>query len=142
MNNNPLEPLEDQLSRARQPAAPVELRAPVLAAVHRQLAAQGWDRRLARMAAVLLVVGFCLNWTISLRDEGTVRGAIGVASTPEAIVDTAVAVARATDVETGSRIAQHLSALGGTSLSPQQLTAIEQVIQQRVKTGSTSRKDG
>jgi hypothetical protein len=94
------------------------------------------------MAAMLLVVGFGLNWTVSLRDEGTIPGGVSVATTPEAIVDVAVAVARATDLETGSRIAQHLAALGGTALSPQQLTALEQVIQRRVKTGLTNRKEG
>lgn len=142
MNDNPLEPLEDQLSRARPPKASAELRAPVLAAVNRQLAAQRWDRRLARLAAVLLVVGFGLNWTVGIRDEGRIQEAIGVAASPEAIVDAAVAAARATDVETGGRIAQHLSALGGSELSPQQLTAIERVIRQRVKNGSKSQKDG
>jgi hypothetical protein len=142
MNDDSLEPLVHRLSRARQPKAPAELRAPVLAAVHRQLAAQRWDRRLVRMAAMLLVAGFGLNWTVSLRDEGTIPGGVSVATTPEAIVDVAVVVARATDLETGSRIAQHLAALGGTTLSPQQLTAMEQVIQRRVKTGLTSRKEG
>jgi hypothetical protein len=144
MNNDSLEPLEEQLAHSRQSKAPADLRAPVLGAVHRELAAQRWERRLGRSAAAILLLGIGLNWSLGWHDPAALSRQKDVASAPDpqAIVEVAVAVGNATDAETGSRLAQQLAALSGVPLSPQQAAAMEQEIQRRVKGSSLSPKEG
>jgi hypothetical protein len=142
MNNNPLEPLEQQLARSRQSIVPEALRTPVLAAVHRELAAQRWERRLARAASGLLVVGIALNWTVGLRGERAASRRMEVAAKPEVIFEIAVVVAEATDVETGNIFAQHWAALSGSTLSNEQAAAIEQTIKRNLRNAGAVRKAG
>jgi len=142
MNNDPLEPLEQQLAQSRQSKAPEAMRTPVLAAVHRELAAQRWERRLARAAAVLLVAGIALNWTVGLRGERTASRRMEIAAKPEVIVEVAVVVAEATDAETGNIFAQHLATLSGTTLSNEQAAAIEQAIKRNLRNVGAVRKAG
>ncbi len=142
MNEESSEHLEQQLARIQPSGVPQELRATVMMAVHRQLIAQRWDRRLVRVAAALLVTGIALNWTVILRDGTGLHGQIGDGQKPEAIVEVAVAVAQATDVQTATSFAQHLAALNGASLSPQQSAAMQQEIQRRVRSSALGRKEG
>ena len=121
--------------------APAKLRGEVLAGVHRQLAAQHWDRRLGRAAIVLLVVGVGLNAAVGWRTSRPVDQA-AAAFKSDTITQAAVAVAEATDAETGTQIARHLTALGGVALSPQQEAAIQQQIESHSKRGARPRKDG
>ena len=83
-------------------AAPSELRGEVLGLVRRQLAAQRWDRRLGRAAAALLVVGVGLNAAISWRSGQPPTNQAATELKPNAITQAAIAVAEATDAETGS----------------------------------------
>jgi hypothetical protein len=66
MENEALEEIERQLTGLHPSAAPGALRAAVLAGVQRELRGARWDRRLARAAAVLLVLGVVLNVSIGV----------------------------------------------------------------------------
>jgi hypothetical protein len=142
MDDPALEPIERQLAINRLPGAPGKLRGTVLAGVHRQLAAQRWDRRLGRAAVLMLVVGVGLNAAIGWRNGQPVSSQAGTGFKPDAITQAAVAVAEATDAETGTQIARHLAALGGVALSPQQEAAIQQQIESHFKRGGAQRKEG
>lgn len=126
MNDDSLSELEQQLSLNLLGAAPSELRLAVLADVRRELAASRWDRRLARAAAALVVVGAGLNIAIGVNASSGLNPA-HMTSPPsqQSLVQTAVAVARATDAETGRRIARQMAAWGGRTMTHEQLTALD-----------------
>ena len=116
----------------------------MLRSVHRQLAGQRWERRLARFTIAVLLIGSALNWSVGWGDHNLHLPASQFASRPssQAIVEVAVAIGRATDAETGSSMARHLAALSGTPLSPEQAAAIDLEIQRRVKPGALVGKEG
>jgi hypothetical protein len=120
------DPLERQLTRlhGRDAAAPPALRDAVLAAMRRELRAQRWDRRLGRVAACLLIGGVGLNIAAGLASERFAPTNQRLASS-DSLVQTAVAVAQATDPETGRLLAQQLAAWQGRAVTPQQLAAID-----------------
>jgi hypothetical protein len=120
------ETLERRLE-ANNGGAPESLRNAVLAATRRELRAQRWDRRLGRAAAALVLAGIGLNAGVGLISERSTSSSTAFA-TNDALVRTAVAVARATDVETGRLLAHQLAVIQDQSISPQQLAALDAAI--------------
>jgi hypothetical protein len=126
-----LKDVEDRLASLGG-TAPRELRAAVLRDVGRELTAARWDRRLARAAAVLLVVGVGMNGALVLRSSHSVDGRqtqIARAQSRESIVETAVVVAEATDADTGRRFARQLAAMRGRELSSDDAAAIDAALE-------------
>lgn len=139
MEKDSLEPIERQLSGVRPRGAPSELRAAVLADVRRELRAARWDRRLARAAAVLLVVGVGLNVAMGWRSTGLRDGSrqqVVQSTERNSLVDTAVVVAEATDAATGSRFARQLAAMSGRELSADEAAAIDAAVQRAAANGN------
>ena len=129
MNREQVEDIERTIfSSAAQ--APGELRDAVLRDVRRELTAARWDRWLGRAAAALLIVGVGLNGILGwqgARDADALL--VGSGRGREALVETAIAVAAATDAETGRRFARQMAALGGWSLTDEQWAAIDAAAQ-------------
>jgi hypothetical protein len=98
--------------------------------VHRELRAGRWDRRLARVAAVLLVVGVGMNVAIGMKGSGEGSRTLHVAEsrTRQSLLDTAVVVAEATDARTGSQYARQLAAIIGHDLSDDDAAAIDAAV--------------
>jgi hypothetical protein len=142
MDDPALEPIERQLTSMPLANAPAKLRGELLAGVHRQLAAQRWDRRLGRAAIVLLVVGVGLNAAISWPGRQLPSNHVVAEFQPDAITQAAIAMAEATNAETGVQIARHLAALGGMTLSQQQQAEIQTQIQSHSRHMIGQRKDG
>jgi hypothetical protein len=141
-NLDDLESIERQLTNLPLPSAPPSLRSAVLKDVHRNLKAQRWDRRLARVTAALLAVGIGLNATAGWRGpEPAVNRAV-VESRPDVIARVAVLISQATDAETARQFARHLAALDGMTLSPLQEAAIKRRIDLNSKSAAAHRKDG
>lgn len=115
--------------------APESLRNAVLAAAHRELRAQRWDRRLGRAAVALVLAGIGLNAGVGLISERSTTSSAAFA-TNDALVRTAVAVARATDAETGRLLAHQLAVIQDQSISPQQLAAIDAAIDAALRQGN------
>lgn len=120
--------VEQKLENALASSVPPNLRDIVLRQVRRELAAARWDRRLGRAAAALLVVGIGLNALMAIgvganRTNFSQRGRSLVA-----LVETAAAVAEATDAETGRRFVRHMAALGGWALSEEQTAALDAAV--------------
>jgi hypothetical protein len=134
--------IERQLANVPLVGAPAELRGAVLTSVHRQLAAQRWDRRMGRAAVAALVVGVGLNAVVGWRGSPPVANQIVVEAKPDAITQAAVAMAKLTDAETGGQFARHLAALAGTTLSRDQEAAIEHEIKSSSHIAAGRRKDG
>lgn len=131
MNGESFEQIEVQIASLQLNGAPSGLRAAMLADVQRELRAARWDRRLARAAAVLLVVGVGLNLAIALRtaESGRSQQARMVPSgSRQSLVDTAVVVAEATDLATASRFARQLAAMSGRELTADEAAAIEAAV--------------
>ncbi|HEY3392829.1 MAG TPA: hypothetical protein VGK58_08985 [Lacipirellulaceae bacterium] len=129
MNDESLDYIERQL-RFGVLGAPPALRAAVLAGIRRELRAARWDRRMARAAAVLLIVGIGLNVSIgvhSLNRQDT-RQQIARTSS-QSLVETAVVVAEATDAATGMRFARQLAAMSGLELTSAEAAAIDAALQ-------------
>ena len=106
---------------------PSELRGAVLRDMERELRAARWDRRLGRVAVLLLVVGVGLNASLSLHVSTSPRprpGQMAVDGARDSLIETAIVVAEATDVETGRRFARQLAAMSGRELTDQELAAI------------------
>lgn len=137
MDDEILEQVEQQLIEAA-PGVPVELRGVVLSAVRKELRAARWDRQLGRVAAVLLIAGVGLNVAVGLNAANTVRPVLAAGPSQEALVQTALAVAEATDVETGRRIARQMAAWGGQAMTNEQLAALDAAIAAELPGG----KDG
>jgi hypothetical protein len=136
------EAIERQLASLPLAAAPSELRGGVLGLVRRQLLAQHWDRRLGRAAAAALVVGVGLNAAISWRGGQPSSNQAVVEFKPDAITQAAIAMAQATNAETGVQIARHLAALGGMTLTQQQQAEIQTQIESHSRHSTGQRKEG
>jgi hypothetical protein len=123
--------IEQQLAGLQLPAAPRELRGVVLAGVERELRAARWDRRLMRVAAVLFMTAVGLNaglaWQSKVFSDGAPRKP-PVTRSRESLVEAAIVVAKATDAETGWRIARQLAALRGHELTRDDAAAIDTAI--------------
>jgi hypothetical protein len=139
MNDESFEQIEQQIVGAGTLGAPTELRAAVLGGMQRELRAARWDRRLARAAVVLLVVGVGMN----VASERFSRGAGGVArpqiargDAQQSLVETAIVVAEATDPATGSRFARQLAAMSGHDLTLDERAAIEAALRRAAVNGN------
>lgn len=141
---NDLTGIEERLARHEVSGPATELRGAVLADVHRELAAARWDRRLARAAAVLLVVGIGMNVAMGWQSSGPNSAVRRVADGPSqaAIVQFAVTIAEATDPETGRRFARQLAAMSGISVSSEQSAAIDAAVKPHVRPVISDGKDG
>lgn len=137
MDGENIEQIERQLSTAL-PGAPDELRGVVLGTVRKELRAARWDRRLGRAAAVLLAAGVGLNAAIALHAANAGLPTPAGGPSQEALVQTAVAVAEATDVETGRRFARQMAAWSGHSMTNAQQAALDAAIAAQLHGG----KDG
>ena len=131
MSDELLEEVERQVASLPMAGLPGELRGRVLTDVQRELRAARWDRRLARVAAVMLILGIGLNvGSMSHFDSvGDGRWARGRQPTVRtSLVDTAVIVAEATDAATAQRVAHQLATMTGRKLSEDESAAIETAV--------------
>lgn len=134
MNPEPLDEFEQQLASARQVGAPTALRGRVLSDVERELRAARWDRRLARAAVVLLVVGVGLNAALVLGENETriaPHRQLTANNSQQSIVETAIIVAEATNGETGRQFARQMAALTGRQLTDQEIATIDAATRDR-----------
>ena len=127
MSDDGFEDVEQQIAAGRLPGAQSLLRARVLDDSQRELRAARWDRRLARAAAVLLIVGVGLNLvnalgSSELDQQQQTRVAADVRPS---IVDTAISVAQASDTTTAHRIARQIAAMTGHKLTAAEEAAID-----------------
>src|SRR3954471_758545 len=116
MSDEPLEQFERQIATMRIVGSPMELRGAVLGGVERELRAAQWDRRLARLAAVLVFLGVGMNAAAGLQSNSTgVRHLARErrAESPTSLVNTAIVVGEATDARTAHQFAQQMAALEG-----------------------------
>ncbi len=146
MNHSP-EPLDDsveaRLARVLPCVAVDGLRAVTLRQVQRELRAARWDRRLGRLAAVLLAVGVAMNFvTVNRRPAFPPGGQIASRPTTESIAGLAVTLAEATDRETANLFARHLAALSGFPAGSDQASTIEREINRRFSPALSHGKDG
>jgi hypothetical protein len=131
MDQEPLDEFERQLAATQPAGAPAELRLAVLNDVERELRAARWDRRLARAAAVLLIVGVGMNASLALmesRPHSSPSGQIGGDRGEDSLIETAIVVTEATDAETGRRFARQIAAMSGRELTDRELEAIDAAI--------------
>lgn len=127
MHDDSLAELEQQLSQANPAGAPAQLRSAVLSDVANELRAARWDRRLARAAVVLLMVGFGLNAALIWQGDGAVEQPhrqLANDSAEDSLIQTAIAVAEATNTETAQTFARQLAALRGRELTDQEIATI------------------
>jgi hypothetical protein len=128
MKTEPLDEFESQLAAARTSGAPAELRRAVLGNVERELRASRWDRRMARVAIVLLAVGIGMNASVALREsrpQGSPSGLIARDRAADSLIEAAIVVTEATDAETGRQFARQLAALSGRELTDQEIASID-----------------
>jgi hypothetical protein len=125
--NDPLTSFKQQLAASKPVGPPGELRDAVLLDVRRELNSARWDRRLATTAATLLVLGVTVNAALLLRGASDFAAPRPAAS-ERSLVQTAVAVARATDIETARRVANQISAFNGQILTTEQLGDLDAAI--------------
>jgi hypothetical protein len=127
--------IERQLALLAPNEAPSMLREQVLADMRRELRASRWDRRLGRVATFVLLAGVGINAMMALgMNDG--RHLVHKPATRHSIVQTAVAIARATDVETGRQIAQQLAAWSGQVMTDEQVAAFEAALAAELSKGS------
>jgi hypothetical protein len=142
MNDESLEQVETRLVGLRPMGAPHALRGAVLADVRRELRATRWDRRLARVAAVLLVVGVGMNSGMGLKPAREYSRSLQVvdSSARQSLVNTAVVVAEATDARTGGEYARQMAAMIGHKLTAEDLAAIDAAVGAGLREGTNGNK--
>jgi len=130
MNDESMEQIEQHLAGLRPKGAPRELRDAVLADVRRELRAGRWDRRLARVAAVLLVLGVGLNAGVVLTPAREYDPPLQVteSNVRQSLVNAAVVVAEATDAKTGSEYARQMATMIGHELTADDVAAIDAAV--------------
>jgi hypothetical protein len=141
MNDEPLEPFEQQLLSMRTRGAPLQLRSAVIIEVQRELRRARWDRRFARATALLLVAGVGLNSAVVWRMAGpgsSLSANVARSNSQPSLVETAVIVAEATDAATGIRFAHQMAAMGGRTLTADESAALDAAVQH----SSTNRDRG
>jgi hypothetical protein len=149
--NTSLDPFDDSVEAqlaCLQPSVAVDgLREATLAQVRRELRASGWDRRLGRVAMVLLVLGIGMNVATidkpsATPDEGQLAARPSIETTTESIVALAVTMAEVTDIHTASIFARHLAVFNGFPLGSEQAEAIEQEIDRLLTPAVSNGKEG
>jgi hypothetical protein len=134
MNPDPIDEFKRQLASARHAGAPTALRGLVLSDIERELRAARWDRRLARAAIVVLVVGVGLNAALVFGENETrvaPHRQLAARDSQQAIVDTAIIVAEATNGETARQFARQMAALSGRELTDQEIATIDAATRDR-----------
>jgi hypothetical protein len=132
MSDERFEQIERQFAAMRAVGSPAELRGAVLGSVERELRAARWDRRLARVAAVLFGMGIGINVSSGLWSDGIGGGRLvreRRSETRPSLVDTAIVVAEATDAPTALRFARQMAALTGRKLTDGETAAIDAAVQ-------------
>ncbi len=144
MFDESLEHVERRMAALQPTGALHELRATVLAKVQRELRASRWDRRLARVAAVLLVVGVGLNAGIALNPavEQSRSSQMATSNARQSLVNTAMVVAEATDAKTGSEYARQMAAMIGHVLTADDVAAIDEAINRTRSQENTNERKG
>lgn len=128
MDQEPLDEFERQLAATRPAGAPTDLRRAVLNDIERELRTARLDRRLARAAVLLLVVGVGMNASLAIlssRPNDSRAGQVANDRSQESLVETAIVIAEATDAETGRQFARQMAALSGRELTDQEIAAID-----------------
>lgn len=128
MKAEPLDEFESQLAAASPAGAPTELRRAVLNNVERELRASRWDRRLARAAVILLAFGIGLNayHVLSPLDASMLRNRqIARVESSQTLIETAIAVAEATNADTGRLFARQWAAMSGRALTDHEIAEID-----------------
>lgn len=134
MNDESLDQIERQIAAAGTEGSPRELRGKVLADVERELRAARWDRRLARAAVWLFVMGVGMNAALGLRSDGSAGRRLlepRVAPSRSTLVETAIVVAEATDAVTARRFARQMAALSGRDLTAAEAAAIDAAVRRQ-----------
>lgn len=136
MDDDSLAQVEAQLASLPTSGPPAALRTAVLTDVQRELRAACWDRRLACLAAALLVAGVGMNMAIALRPEWNSHRFAnhGRPEAASSFVDTAIAVAEATDGATARNFTRQLATMAGYSLTADELEAIDAAVGNRAAT--------
>jgi hypothetical protein len=127
MNDESFAELEQQLAQVRAAVAPSQLRTAVLSDVANELRAARWDRRLARAALLLLVVGVGLNAALVWQGGSALEQPhrqLAHQPAEDSLIQTAIAVAEATNTETAQTFARQLAALRGRELTDQEIATI------------------
>jgi hypothetical protein len=122
--------------------SPGKVRDAVLTGVRRELAASRWDRRLGRLAAVLLIIGVGMNVAIGRPSGRPAQRELARAPSRESLTQVAVTVAEATDAQTGSRFARQLAALAGWTLSREESAAIDAAIGRQTRAAIINGNEG
>jgi len=121
--------VEVRLTRFTPHVVAEDLREATLDRVRRELRSSRWDRRLGRLAVVLLVVGFALNVATARRPQRLLIGGEHVARpSAETIAEAAVSMGEATDFETAAAVGRHLAALNGFPPASHETEAVVQEI--------------
>jgi hypothetical protein len=145
MSDEHLEQVERQIASMPTIGSPTELRDKVLARMNWEFRAARWDRRLARTAVVLLVVGVGMNLAMGLRPNDSPSGRVAShrpAEARQSLVETAVAVAQATDASTALQFARQLAAMTGRELTPDESAAIDAALQRNSPHGEQRNNRG
>lgn len=116
--------LEVRLNRCAPAGAPAELRGAVLGQVHRELRAACWDRRLGRVATVLLAVGVGMSGMVYRLYPLTPTGR-STRPTPQSIGRLAATVAEATDIQTAQQFVRQVAALEGWPAQGEEMEIIQ-----------------
>ncbi len=143
--NESVEAVERRLESLGSRRVPSDLRENVLADVHRELRAARWDRRLARAAVVLLVVGVGMNAAMGLRSSDSPSGHVAShrpGESRQSLVETAVVVGQATDASTALQFARQLAAMTGRELTPDEAAAIGAAVQRQSPGGEPRNNRG
>jgi hypothetical protein len=142
MSEETIEQFEKRLESLSPLPAPQNLRAVVLGDVHRELRAAWWDRRLARGAAALLVLGVVMNVAIDWQPHRAARRNVALHPRSESLAQVAAVVAETTDAQTGRQFARHVAVLAGWPLGGDEMAAIEAAVARQTRHTRQDGKDG
>jgi hypothetical protein len=134
MNDENPEQIERRVAAAGVLRSPHDLRGKVLADVQHELRASRWDRRLARVAAGLLIVGVGINVVLaasSHRHGDRTANQIAKSHVRKSLIDAAVDVAAVSDAATARKYARRLAEMTGGALKPAESAAIDTAIEHR-----------
>jgi hypothetical protein len=142
MQDESFKNMEQCLANVRCHGAPVVLRDNVLCDVHRELLAARWDRRLARAAVILLIVGAGMNAAVLFPERAQSTHIMAVAPRRDSLVQLAMSVAEATDLHTGQQVARRLAAMTGRPLSGEDAAAIDAAVERQTTRTPFTGKEG
>jgi hypothetical protein len=129
--NDPLITIEQQLAAEMPARAPAPLRDVVMKDVHHELKSARWDRRLAKVARIVLAAGIALNVALMVSGDDITAPQATVSNA--SLVQTAVAVAKATDAQTARQMASQISAWNGHVMTTEQLATLDAAIAEELE---------